>query len=89
MHTKVSAVFSVIAITAAVLLFAARPVITQDAIAAIIVSPPTTIVNPCPVGTIPETTTTGTVCLLIPGGGYGYGTGFSPHYWYHPWHHLY
>lgn len=80
MNTKVSAVFSIVAITAAVLLFAASPVITHDAIAAIIVNPPTTIVNPCPLGTLPETTTTGTACLLIPDGGYGYGTGFVPHY---------
>ena len=93
MNTKVSVVFSIIAITAAVLLFATSPVIaTHEAIAAtapIIVNPPTTIVNPCPLGTIPETTTTGTVCLLIPGGGYGYGTGSAPHYWYHPWNHHY
>ncbi|MGC2570409.1 MAG: hypothetical protein WA364_02775 [Candidatus Nitrosopolaris sp.] len=87
MNTKVGAVFSIMTITAVVLLFAASPVITHDAIAAIIVNPPATIVNPCPLGTIPETTTTGTVCLLIPGGDYGYGTGFGPHYWYHPWHH--
>jgi hypothetical protein len=91
MNTKVSIVLSIIAITAAVLPLATSPVVTtHEAIAAtapIIVNPPTTIVNPCPLGTIPETTTTGTVCLLIPGGGYGYETGFGPHSWYHPWHH--
>jgi hypothetical protein len=89
MNTKVSIVFSIIA---AVLLFAASPVITHDAIAATTSTPTTpttpTIVNPpatttCPVGTMPETTTTGTVCLLIPSGGYGYGTGFWPHYGHH------
>jgi len=46
----------------------------------IIVNPPTTIVNQCPLGTIPESTTTGTVCLLIPNSGYGFGHGFGHHY---------
>jgi hypothetical protein len=45
-------------ISVAVLLFAASQVIaTRAATAPIIVNPPTTIVNPCPLGTVPETTT--------------------------------
>lgn len=74
MNTEV--VFSIIAITAAALLFAASALIaTHEAMAATTPS----VVNP--LGTIPETTTTGTVCLVIPGGGYGYG-GFG-----HGFHH--
>ena len=81
----------IIAVTAATSLFAASLTIaTHKAIAATmptIVNPPITIVNPatCPLGTIPATTTTGTVCVLMPGSGYGYG-GFG-HHWYHPWYH--
>lgn len=79
MNTEV--VFSIIAITAAALLFAASALIaTHEAMAATTpfsIQPP--VVNP--LGTIPETTTTGTVCLVIPGGGYGYG-GFG-----HGFHH--
>jgi hypothetical protein len=89
MKKRVSVVFSIIAIAAAVLLFAASPVmVTHEAFAATtptIVNPPITVVNPCPLGTISYQTTTGTVCLVIPSGGYGYGTGFG-HHWYHPWH---
>jgi hypothetical protein len=49
----------------------------------IIVNPPTTI-SQCPLGAIPESTTTGTVCLVIPTSGYGFSHGFS-----HGFHHHY
>ena len=52
---------------------------SNEALATAVVNPPTIIVNPCPLGTISEITTTGTVCLQIPGDGYGYGTSFGPH----------
>ena len=88
MNTTLNFVF--IIVTAATSLFASSQAIaTHEAFAATVVNPPTIIVNPCPLGTIPQTTTTGAVCLLIPGDGYGYETGFGPHYWYHPWHHHY
>jgi hypothetical protein len=89
MNTQVS-IFGIIA--AAVLVLAASQVVTiHKTFAAttstpttpttpIIVNPPTTIVNQCPLGTIPESTTTGTVCLLIPNSGYGFGHGFGHHY---------
>jgi hypothetical protein len=84
MNTQVS-IFGII--VAAVLVLAASQVVTLDKTFAstpstpttpIIVNPPTTIVNQCPLGTIPESTTTGTVCLLIPNSGYGFGHGFGP-----------
>jgi hypothetical protein len=89
MNTQVS-IFGTIA--AAVLILTASQVVTiHKTFAAttstpttpttpIIVNPPTTIVNQCPQGTIPESTTTGTVCLLIPNSGYGFGHGFGHHF---------
>ena len=69
---KVSVAFSIIPMTAAVLLFAGGNINLRSnrCYNAYSLNPPTTIVNPCPLGTIPETTTTGTVCLLILGGCY-------------------
>jgi hypothetical protein len=89
MNTQVS-IFGIIA--AAVLVLAASQVVTIDKTFAattstpaipIIVNPPTTIVNQCPLGTIPESTTTGTVCLLIPNNGYGFGNGFGHGFGHH------
>jgi hypothetical protein len=65
MNTKVSAVFSIVAIAAAVLLFAADPVMAATT--------PTTVVNPCPVNTI---WLGGNTCQLVN----GYGSGFAPGY---------
>jgi hypothetical protein len=65
MKTNVSAVFSTMAITAAVLLFAADPVMAATT--------PTTAVNPCPVNTI---WLGGNTCQLVN----GYGSGFGPDY---------
>jgi hypothetical protein len=73
MNTTLNFVF--IIVTAATSLFASsQAVATHGAFAATAVNPPTIIVNPCPLGTIPETTTTGTACLQIPGDDYGYRT---------------
>ena len=65
MKTKVSTVFSIVTITAAVLLFAADPVMAATT--------PTTVVNPCPVNTI---WLGGNTCQLVN----GYGSGFAPGY---------
>jgi hypothetical protein len=73
MNTKVSAVFSIVAITAAVLLFAADPVMAATT--------PTTVVNPCPVNTI---WLGGNTCQLVNGYGSGFGPGyFGPGYFGH------
>jgi hypothetical protein len=78
MNTKVSIVFSIIA---AVLLFAASPVIaTHEAFAATtptVVNPPTTVVNPCPVNTV---WLGGNTCQLVTNGGYGSGFGHGFHH---------
>ena len=68
MKTKVSTVFSIVTITAAVLLFAAEPVMAATT--------PTTVVNPCPVNTI---WLGGNTCQLVN----GYGSGFCPGYFGH------
>jgi len=65
MNTRVSAVFSIVAITAAVLLFAADPVMAAIT--------PTIVVNPCPVNTI---WLGGNTCQLAN----GYGSNFGPSY---------
>jgi len=65
MKTKVSTVLSTVAITAAVLLFAADPVMAATT--------PTTVVNPCPLNTI---WLGGNTCQLVN----GYGSGFAPGY---------
>jgi len=65
MKTKVSTVFSTVAITAAVILFAADPVMAATT--------PTTVVNPCPVNTV---WLGGNTCQLVN----GYGSGLSPGY---------
>ena len=77
MNTTLTLVF-IIAVTAATSLFASnQAIVTHEAFAAKVVNPPTIIIIhhssnisiPCPLGTISETTTTSTVCLLIPGHG--------------------
>jgi len=65
MKTKVSTVLSTVAISAAVLLFAADPVMAATT--------PTTVVNPCPLNTI---WLGGNTCQLVN----GYGSGFAPGY---------
>jgi hypothetical protein len=74
--TKVSAVFSIIAITAAVLLFAAGPVMATTTPTD--VNSPTIVVNPCPVNTV---WLGGNTCQLV--NGYGYGGGFGHGYFSH------
>jgi hypothetical protein len=76
MNPKVSAVFSLVAITAAVLLFAAEPVMAATT--------PTTVVNPCPVNTV---WLGGTTCQQVNGYGSGFGSGYiGPDYFGH--HHF-
>ena len=71
MNTKVSAVFSIVALTAAVLLFAAYPVMAAIT--------PTTIMNPCPVNTI---WLGGNTCQLVNGYGSGFGPGYFGHHYF-------
>ena len=71
MKTKVSTVFSTVAITAAVILFAADPVMAATT--------PTTVVNPCPVNTI---WLGGNTCQLVNGYGNGFGPGYFGHHYF-------
>ncbi|MGA9150948.1 MAG: hypothetical protein WBZ36_10230 [Candidatus Nitrosopolaris sp.] len=93
MTTQVS-IFGIIAAAAVLVLAGSQVVTIHKTFAAttstpstpstpIVVNPPTTIVNQCPLGTIPESTTTGTVCLLIPNSGDGFGNGFGHGFGHH------
>jgi hypothetical protein len=72
--TKVSAVFSIIAITAALLLFAAGP--AMAARTPTDVNSPTIVVNPCPVNTV---WLGGNTCQLVNIYGSGFDHGFDHH----------